>query len=62
VDHYKLALETRDGEQDTRLAAERGLKTAYAVKGHTCDEDADEDDAPAEQPAATGAQGQQQKP
>ena len=41
---YKLALEARDGQQDTRLAAERGVKAAYAVKGHSCDEDAD--DAP----------------
>ncbi len=59
VDQYKLALETRDAEQDTRLAAERGLKTAYVVKGHSCDEDS-EDDAPAAQPAAPGTQGQQQ--
>jgi tetratricopeptide (TPR) repeat protein len=47
---YQEALKTRDGQQDTRLAAERGVKTAYAVKGHSCDEDAD-NDAP---PAATG--------
>jgi len=39
---YKEALESRDGQQDTRLAAERGVKTAYAVKGHSCDEDADD--------------------
>ena len=58
VAQYQLALETRDGEQDTRLAAERGLKTAYAVKGHTCDEDSD-DDAPAAQPSAPGVQGRQ---
>jgi TolA-binding protein len=38
---YKSALATRDGELDTRLAAERGIKAAYAVKGHSCDEDAD---------------------
>ncbi len=44
---YKEALKTRDGQQDTRLAAERGVKTAYAVKGHSCDEDAgDETPAP----------------
>jgi tetratricopeptide (TPR) repeat protein len=43
VSEYKLALEARDGQQDTRLAAERGVKTAYAVKGHSCEEDADED-------------------
>jgi tetratricopeptide (TPR) repeat protein len=50
---YKQALEARDGQQDTRLAAERGVKSAYAVKGHSCDQDA-EDDAPAspDKPAA----------
>jgi tetratricopeptide (TPR) repeat protein len=47
---YQEGLKTRDGQQDTRLAAERGVKTAYAVKGHSCDEDAG-DDAP---PPATG--------
>jgi hypothetical protein len=47
VSEYKLALESRDGQQDTRLAAERGVKAAYAVKGHSC-EDADDagDDNP----------------
>lgn len=46
VSEYKLALESRDGQQDTRLAAERGVKAAYSVKGHSCDEeDADEPDA-----------------
>ena len=44
---YKEALKTRDGQQDTRLAAERGVKTAYAVRGHSCDEDADDDARPA---------------
>jgi hypothetical protein len=44
VSEYKLALENRDGQQDTRLAAERGVKAAYAVKGHSCEED-DADDA-----------------
>ena len=28
------------------IAAERGAKTAYAVKGHSCDEDADDSAAP----------------
>jgi len=42
VSEYQLALTVRDGQQDTRLAAERGVKTAYAVKGHSCDEDADD--------------------
>jgi tetratricopeptide (TPR) repeat protein len=45
VSEYQLALTVRDGQQDTRLAAERGVKAAYAVKGHSCDEDS-EDDAP----------------
>ena len=43
---YQEALKTRDGQQDTRLAAERGVKTAYAVNGHSCDEDADDDRRP----------------
>jgi tetratricopeptide (TPR) repeat protein len=46
VSEYKLALENRDGRQDTRLAAERGVKTAYAVKGHSCEEDADDEPGP----------------
>jgi tetratricopeptide (TPR) repeat protein len=40
---YQEALKTRDGQQDTRLAAERGVKAAYAVNGHSCDEDAGDD-------------------
>jgi tetratricopeptide (TPR) repeat protein len=46
VSEYQLALTVRDGEQDTRLAAERGVKAAYAVNGHSCDEDADDDSPP----------------
>ena len=56
---YKAALEVRDGRLDTRLAAERGVKTAYAVKGHGCDDDAD-DEAPdngAPKPAPQSQQG-----
>ena len=45
VTEYRAALTARDGQQDTRLAAERGVKAAYAVKGHSCEEDA-ENDAP----------------
>jgi tetratricopeptide (TPR) repeat protein len=41
---YNQALATRDGQQDTRLAAERGVKTAYTVKGQGCD-DADDNGA-----------------
>jgi tetratricopeptide (TPR) repeat protein len=51
VSEYKEALESRDGQQDTRLAAERGVKTAYAVNGHSCDEDAD-DETPGPAPPA----------
>jgi tetratricopeptide (TPR) repeat protein len=46
---YQQALKVRDGQQDTRLAAERGAKAAYAVKGHSCEVDA-EDGAPAGKP------------
>ena len=53
VAEYKLALDTRDGQLDTRLAAERGVKTAFAVNGHSCQDDSD-DDAPAPAPPASG--------
>src|SRR5262249_59396662 len=42
LSEYKEALAARDGAQDTRIAAERGVKAAYAVNGHSC-EDADGD-------------------
>jgi hypothetical protein len=45
VSEYKAALEVRDGQLDTRLAADRGVKAAYAMKGHGCQEDA-EDETP----------------
>jgi tetratricopeptide (TPR) repeat protein len=60
LSEYKLALTVRDGREDTRLAAERGVKNPYSVNGHTCDEDAD-GDGPAPVPptkAATGTPGQ----
>ncbi len=40
---YKEALAVRDWQQDTRLAAERGMKAAYAVPGHEhdCDDAGD---------------------
>jgi tetratricopeptide (TPR) repeat protein len=44
ISEYKTALESRDGLQDTRLAAERGVKKAFAVNGHSCEEDADDDE------------------
>ena len=43
VAEYNEALAARDGQQDTRLAAERGAKSAYVVKGHSCDDISDED-------------------
>ena len=46
LSEYKLALTVRDGREDTRLAAERGVKNAYSVNGHTCDEDADDTPGP----------------
>jgi hypothetical protein len=57
VAEYKLALENRDGQQDTRLAAERGVKAAYSVKGHSCQED-DSDDAGSASTTPGAAQGQ----
>jgi hypothetical protein len=45
VAEYNQALAARDGQQDTRVAAERGAKSAYAIKGHSCD-DVSDDDAP----------------
>jgi predicted negative regulator of RcsB-dependent stress response len=65
ISEYKTALESRDGQQDTRLAAERGVKKAFAVNGHSCDEDADDaGPAPgASKPAEAGASAVQgQKP
>jgi tetratricopeptide (TPR) repeat protein len=70
VSEYQSALTVRDGQQDTRLAAERGVKAAYAVKGHSCEEDADDDspgatpDKPAVATPQTGPAGQSgaQKP
>jgi hypothetical protein len=61
VSEYKAALENRDGQQDTRLAAERGVKVAYAVQGHSCEED-DADDTPGATPAKPGAAPDQPAP
>ena len=55
LSEYKLALENRDGQQDTRLAAERGVKAAYAIRGHSCEEE-DANDAPGASPAKPGAE------
>lgn len=42
---YNQAMATRDGQLDTRLAAERGLKAPYTVNGHSCDADDSDDSA-----------------
>lgn len=47
VAEYKEALAARDGQQDTRLAAERGVKRAYAIPGHSCEDDAADDSSSA---------------
>ena len=59
LSEYKEALATRDGAQDTRIAAERGVRTAYAVNGHSC-EDAD-DDSPGDPPGKTAPPGGSQQ-
>jgi tetratricopeptide (TPR) repeat protein len=48
VAEYKDALTVRDGQLDTRLAAERGVKTAYVQHGHEhdCDDETGDSDAP----------------
>jgi tetratricopeptide (TPR) repeat protein len=46
VSEYKAALAERDGQQDTRIAAERGVKSAYLMKGQSCEDDADDSAAP----------------
>jgi tetratricopeptide (TPR) repeat protein len=57
LSEYKMALENRDGQLDTRLSAERGIKAAYAVNGHSCeDEDADDGKDGAPTPASPKAQ------
>ncbi|WP_109488759.1 hypothetical protein [Occallatibacter savannae] len=59
VSEYQAALAARDGQQDTRLAAERGVKAAYIAKqGHTCEEDADGPDTPPANPGAPPAPNQ----
>jgi tetratricopeptide (TPR) repeat protein len=62
VAEYKEALAVRDWQQDTRLAAEHGLKSAYVVPGHEHDCDGAADDTtgtassqPAGQPPADGS-------
>ncbi len=58
LSEYRAALEVRDGQMDTRAAAERGVKTPFTVKGHSCeDEDKDADtDKSDKDPAAAPKQ------
>jgi tetratricopeptide (TPR) repeat protein len=61
VSEYKLALTVRDGREDTLVAAERGVKSAYSVNGHTCEVDSDDnapDSTPDKPAAAPGRDGQ----
>ena len=48
VAEYKAALAVRDGQQDTRIAAERGVRTAFNVQDHACQagQQDDKDDDP----------------
>jgi tetratricopeptide (TPR) repeat protein len=63
VAEYNEALAVRDGQLDTRLAAERGVKTAYVQRGHEKDcQDEDDDTSSAPETQKPGAQPQQGKP
>lgn len=55
VAEYKEALVVRDGQLDTRLAAERGVKTAYAVNGETCDDNYSDSNSSAPPPQKSSA-------
>jgi hypothetical protein len=51
VNEYRAALTVRDGQADTRLAAEKGLKQPYSVPKQEHSE-GDDDPAPEAQPGA----------
>ena len=55
VAEYKQALATRDGALDTRLAAERGVKAAYTVNGHSCEDAEDDSDGSSGKPGSAGS-------
>ena len=61
VAEYRAALTVRDGESDTRLAAEKGLKQPYAVPQQEHTEPADDDSTP-DAPHQAGAQPSQGTP
>jgi tetratricopeptide (TPR) repeat protein len=54
VTEYNAALAVRDGQLDTRLSAERGVKAAYVVPGHKsqCEDDSDDNPPAADNPPA----------
>jgi tetratricopeptide (TPR) repeat protein len=56
VNEYRAALTVRDGEADTRLAAEKGLKQPYAVPHQEHSEPAGEDDSAPDASPQGGAQ------
>jgi tetratricopeptide (TPR) repeat protein len=56
VTEYRAALEVRDGQPDTKLAAEKGLKQAYAVPQQTHTEPADDSDSEPRDHAAPSSQ------
>jgi tetratricopeptide (TPR) repeat protein len=55
VNEYRAALTVRDGEADTRLAAEKGLKQPYAVPQQEHSEPAGEDDSAPDASPQAGA-------
>jgi tetratricopeptide (TPR) repeat protein len=65
LSEYNEAMAVRDGQIDTRIAAERGLKAAYVQRGHEHDcDDETGDNSPGAAPAnpGPGAQGNAPKP
>jgi tetratricopeptide (TPR) repeat protein len=62
VTEYRAALTVRDGESDTRLAAEKGLKQPYAVPQQEHTEPAGDDDSAPDAPPKAGAQPSQGTP
>jgi tetratricopeptide (TPR) repeat protein len=57
---YKDALAVRDGQLDTRIAADRGVKTAYVAPGHEhdCDDETGDNSAGAPAPPSGQQPGQ----
>jgi hypothetical protein len=64
ISEYKLALTVRDGREDTLIAAERGVKSAYSPNGHSCEADADDEEPepPGDKPSVPQGQKGKTKP